>query len=123
MKKNQYWDLVFMKYKNTQEDERLPMPLAHDEVLTNANVLEAKHIPRILAFDGGGVRGISSLLIVQKLLQEIQRLNGDSQTSLPCEYFDLICGTGTGGLVAIMLGRLRMVYSSFERYSNVTVSW
>lgn len=26
----------------------------------------------------------------------------------PCEYFDLIAGVGTGGLIAIMLGRLRM---------------
>ena len=27
----------------------------------------------------------------------------------PCEYFDLICGTSTGGLNALMLGRLEMV--------------
>jgi len=26
----------------------------------------------------------------------------------PCEQFDLIAGTGTGGLIAIMLGRLRL---------------
>jgi hypothetical protein len=26
----------------------------------------------------------------------------------PCEHFDLIVGTGTGGLIALMLGRLRM---------------
>ncbi len=26
----------------------------------------------------------------------------------PCDHFDLICGTGTGGLIAIMLGRLRL---------------
>ena len=26
----------------------------------------------------------------------------------PCDYFDLIGGTGTGGLIAIMLGRLRL---------------
>jgi hypothetical protein len=29
-------------------------------------------------------------------------------TPKPCDYFDLIGGTGTGGLIAIMLGRLRM---------------
>ena len=26
----------------------------------------------------------------------------------PCDHFDLICGTNTGGLIALMLGRLRM---------------
>ncbi|RVX69076.1 hypothetical protein B0A52_06789 [Exophiala mesophila] len=29
-------------------------------------------------------------------------------TPKPCDYFDLIGGTGTGGLIAIMLGRLRL---------------
>lgn len=26
----------------------------------------------------------------------------------PCDFFDLIAGTGTGGLIALMLGRLRL---------------
>jgi hypothetical protein len=30
------------------------------------------------------------------------------QIPKPCEHFDLIVGTGTGGLIAIMLGRLRL---------------
>lgn len=30
------------------------------------------------------------------------------QIPKPCDHFDLICGTGTGGLIAIMLGRLRL---------------
>jgi patatin-like phospholipase/acyl hydrolase len=74
------------------------------------------HIPRILALDGGGVRGLSSLLVIQKLMHEVQRImigtgqgTANRAAPLPCEFFDLICGTSTGGLIAIMLGRLRMV--------------
>src|SRR6266496_3916637 len=66
---------------------------------------------RILALDGGGVRGLSSLLILRELMGEIGRQKNLDQTPLPCEFFDLIGGTGTGGLIAIMLGRLRMVAS------------
>ena len=32
----------------------------------------------------------------------------DGAKICPCDYFDLICGTSTGGLIALMLGRLRM---------------
>jgi patatin-like phospholipase/acyl hydrolase len=67
------------------------------------------HCPRILALDGGGVRGLSSLLILREIMEEIERQSGAERTPLPCEYFDLIGGTSTGGLIAIMLGRLRMV--------------
>jgi predicted acylesterase/phospholipase RssA len=69
------------------------------------------HCPRILALDGGGVRGLSSLLILREIMEEIERKSGAEKTPLPCEYFDLIGGTSTGGLIAIMLGRLRMVRS------------
>jgi len=71
------------------------------------------HCPRILALDGGGVRGLSSLLILRELMEEIRRKLRLANTPLPCEYFDLIGGTSTGGLIAIMIGRLRMVCISF----------
>ena len=39
----------------------------------------------------------------------------------PCDYFDLIAGTGTGGLIAIMLGRLRMnLVDCMEVYVRMT---
>lgn len=41
-------------------------------------------------------------------MEEIARRTGAPEAH-PCDYFDLIGGTGTGGLIAIMLGRLRMV--------------
>ena len=39
----------------------------------------------------------------------------------PCEVFDLICGTSTGGLMAIMLGRLRMsVQEAIDAYLDLS---
>jgi hypothetical protein len=66
------------------------------------------HCPRILSLDGGGIRGLSSLFILKEIMDSIRRKSGD-QNPLPCQYFDLIGGTSTGGLIAIMLGRLGMV--------------
>jgi patatin-like phospholipase/acyl hydrolase len=67
---------------------------------------------RILSLDGGGVRGIASLYILRELMSQVRRdlQMKDSKLALrPCDYFDLICGTSTGGLIALMLGRLRYV--------------
>jgi patatin-like phospholipase/acyl hydrolase len=75
---------------------------------------------RILSLDGGGVRGISSLYILKELMAQVSRQHRaeNSQTPRispkPCEYFDLICGTSTGGLIALMLGRMRMVNHNCE---------
>ncbi|KAK3325146.1 acyl transferase/acyl hydrolase/lysophospholipase [Apodospora peruviana] len=68
---------------------------------------------RILSLDGGGVRGYSMFLIIQELMHqtfvEIEgRAPRRSELPKPCEHFDLIVGTGTGGLIALMLGRLRL---------------
>ncbi|KAG8908731.1 hypothetical protein FRB99_002969 [Tulasnella sp. 403] len=57
---------------------------------------------RLLSLDGGGVRGVMSLVILQHLMDRV------APNTRPCDYFDLIGGTSTGGLIAIMLGRLRM---------------
>jgi patatin-like phospholipase/acyl hydrolase len=68
---------------------------------------------KILVLDGGGVRGLSEVLILKNLFQRIafEENAGRRSEKLPepYKYFDLICGTSTGGLLALMLGRLRMV--------------
>lgn len=63
---------------------------------------------KILSLDGGGIRGLSSLLILEKLMETIQKDQHLEKIPRPCDYFDLIGGTSTGGIIAIMLGRLEM---------------
>jgi len=67
---------------------------------------------RILSLDGGGVRGLSQLIILNAIMEKIDYVlygDNDLERSRPCGFFDLICGTSTGGLNALMLGRLGMV--------------
>lgn len=66
------------------------------------------HLP-----DGGGVRGYSMFIMLQELMHRTYvEIHGDAprrdEIPKPCDHFDLIAGTGTGGLIAIMLGRLRL---------------
>ncbi|KAJ7143453.1 hypothetical protein C8R46DRAFT_1360542 [Mycena filopes] len=63
---------------------------------------------RLLSLDGGGIRGLSTLYMLKTLMYRIQRVQGLEEMPLPCDYFDLIGGTSTGGLIAILIGRLRM---------------
>lgn len=48
---------------------------------------------RLLAIDGGGVRGLSALIILEQLMGAV---NPDAPPK-PCDYFDMIGGTSTGG--------------------------
>ncbi|KAG8674236.1 hypothetical protein FPOAC1_000200 [Fusarium poae] len=78
--------------------------------------------PCLLSLDGGGVRGISTLYVLQNLMR---RVNIDRNArglgyARPCDVFDLIGGTSTGGLIAIMLGRLEMdVHECIDAYSGL----
>ncbi|MCJ1424733.1 hypothetical protein MMC29_002621 [Sticta canariensis] len=64
---------------------------------------------KILTIDGGGLQGISTLLILNELLKEIARNNRvpDSKPR-PCDVFDVIAGIGQGGWLALLLGRFQM---------------
>ncbi len=48
---------------------------------------------KLLCLDGGGVRGYSSLLLLQQLMEAIDY----DKPPKPCDVFDMIGGTSTGG--------------------------
>ncbi|KIJ50301.1 hypothetical protein M422DRAFT_159868 [Sphaerobolus stellatus SS14] len=71
--------------------------------------------------DGGGIRGMSELLILKEIMDRVQSQEKLSSTPLPCEYFDMIGGTSTGGIIALMLGRLRMsINDVIDCYEQLT---
>ena len=53
----------------------------------------------LLSLDGGGVRGLSTLYILKSIMDRLnhERKIADLQPVKPCEIFDLIGGTSTGG--------------------------
>ncbi|OTA38340.1 hypothetical protein BTJ68_01747 [Hortaea werneckii EXF-2000] len=58
----------------------------------------------------------------RQLDHELGFPKGDHGDPLPCHYFDFMIGTSTGGLIALMLGRLRMsvaaAKNAYESLSN-----
>lgn len=88
---------------------------------------------RLLCLDGGGVRGIVSLMILDEIMKRI--LTQMEQRGItrpdkyprpinyprPADYFELAAGTSTGGIIAIMLFRLHMTTEqAIEEYGSIS---
>ncbi|KAL0393941.1 UNVERIFIED_CONTAM: Patatin-like protein 3 [Sesamum latifolium] len=58
----------------------------------------------ILSIDGGGIRGIIPAKVLEFLESELRyRVKLDGEDARVADYFDVIAGTSTGGLVSAML--------------------
>jgi patatin-like phospholipase/acyl hydrolase len=69
-----------------------PLTLTEDRTLENAGYC-------LLSLDGGGVRGLSTLFILRRImnrLNDARKTSGLDQVD-PCDIFDLMGGTSTGG--------------------------
>lgn len=51
----------------------------------------------LLSLDGGGVRGLSTLYILKGLMDKLNHERQSHTRLKPCDVFDLIGGTSTGG--------------------------
>ncbi len=57
---------------------------------------------RILALDGGGIRGALTLGFLERMEALLRERHGNPKLLL-CDYFDLIGGTSTGSIIATLL--------------------
>ncbi|KAF8394053.1 hypothetical protein HHK36_020255 [Tetracentron sinense] len=79
---------------------------------TNGNLVT------ILSIDGGGIKGIIPGIILAFLESELQKLDGEDARL--ADYFDVIAGTSTGGLLTAMIAtpdeNNRPVFAANEIY-------
>ncbi len=60
---------------------------------------------KMLALDGGGIRGLISLGILKRLEELLATVSGRGSTFRLCDFFDYIAGTSTGAIIAAGLAR------------------
>jgi hypothetical protein len=61
--------------------------------------IEAPGQKKMLSIDGGGIRGVLSLSVLQKI-EDILKAKSGRKDFVLADYFDYIAGTSTGGIIA-----------------------
>jgi uncharacterized protein len=72
-------------------------------VLSRDEHFSAPGPKRILALDGGGLRGVVTLGYLQRIETLLRARHGGDPAFRLCHYFDLIAGTSTGAIIAAAL--------------------
>src|ERR1041385_609321 len=72
---------------------------------------------KLLALDGGGIRGVITLEILAEIERILQRKSPRGDDFVLADYFDYIAGTSTGAIIATCLSlgmRVRDVAKFYE---------
>src|SRR6516165_2139545 len=69
------------------------------QIMTLTARIEREGPKKLLAIDGGGIRGVLALEVLQKVEDLLNAKSGKADFRL-AEYFDYIAGTSTGGIIA-----------------------
>jgi len=75
---------------------------------------------RILALDGGGVRGILTLAILERMEALLRERSSTPDSFRLCDYFDLIGGTSTGSIIASGLALGLSAQELLELYRSLS---
>jgi patatin-like phospholipase/acyl hydrolase len=80
---------------------------------------KGKDAPRkLLALDGGGIRGIMTLEVLAEIQARLQEALGRTDKFVLADYFDYIAGTSTGAIIATCLSLGMRVEAIREFYIN-----
>lgn len=69
------------------------------------NLVEDPGPKKLLALDGGGIRGVITLEVLQRVESMLTQQLGAGDTFVLADYFDYIAGTSTGAVIAAGLAK------------------
>lgn len=72
---------------------------------------------KLLAIDGGGIRGVLSLGILQRV-EDLLKAESKNPSFVLADYFDYISGTSTGGIIAAGLSKGMSVAAILKFYRD-----
>ena len=78
------------------------LSISYRAITNGDNKMKGSRGPvNLLSLDGGGVRGISELVILDRIMQVVREKDPGTYLTVPkpCEFFDMMAGTSTGGQV------------------------
>ncbi len=88
-------------------------------ILTRDEHFRSNGPKRILALDGGGLRGILTLGFLQEIENTLRQRHGGDAGFRLCHYFDLIAGTSTGAIIAASLAMGMSVEELIGHYQRL----
>lgn len=74
---------------------------------------------KLLALDGGGIRGLITLEVLAKIEATLQKALGRDKSFVLADYFDYIAGTSTGAIIATALS-LGMSVTDIQKFYKET---
>src|SRR5579884_159819 len=89
--------------------------------MTVQDKLQRRGPRRLLALDGGGVRGVLTIEVLAEIERMLQQALGRDDSFTLAEYFDYVGGTSTGAIIATCLSlgmrvaRIRELYHECAR--------
>src|SRR5205823_1552928 len=57
---------------------------------------------KLLACDGGGIRGIIIIEVIERIEAELRKTSANPKP-VPADYFDYVAGTSTGAIIATLI--------------------
>ncbi len=74
---------------------------------------------RILALDGGGLRGVLTLGMLREIETQLRARHGGDPAFRLSDYFDLMAGTSTGAIIAAALSLGMSVDEVHQHYLSL----